>query len=191
MTDQTIRAFIAIELSEELQRELNRLIKELADAGADVKWVDAGKIHLTLKFLGSVETAQISKIGSLLDEVAARFHPFSVEAREVGAFPRVSSPRVVWVGVREQGEELQKLAKAVEETMEGLGFPKEDRPYSPHLTIGRVRTSRKLSGLAERLQGASFAGTSLETAAGIILFKSTLTPHGPLYEKLHESPFSR
>ena len=189
-----VRAFIALELSPALQEKLGAVSQNLASAGADVRWVEPGKIHLTLKFLGEVSEEQIPKIKAALDPVAARFQPFQFHAAGVGVFPHASAPRVLWVGIEEAQKAkgiLQNLAKEVEKAMEILGFHKEERPFSPHLTIGRVRTSRNLSSLAAALQKSSFQSAEEERADRIILFQSTLTPTGPVYQKLHETPFPR
>jgi len=181
-----IRAFIAVELPEALRQEVAALVADLESSGADVKWVEVNNLHLTLKFLGNIEEAQLSSLKEALRASTLHLSPFAVSLEGIGAFPRTTSPRVVWVGVSQGSEDLIRLAHAVEQACSSLGFLVEDRPFSPHLTIGRVRSREQLASLIKKLQVAQFRGRAPAPVAKLTLFQSTLSPHGPTYTPLAE-----
>ncbi|MBI3615216.1 MAG: RNA 2',3'-cyclic phosphodiesterase [Candidatus Omnitrophica bacterium] len=195
-----IRAFIAVELPEALRQEVAAFQSELKSSGADVKWVELENLHLTLKFLGNIEEAQVPVLKEALAAPARGFPSFTFHLEGIGAFPRTTSPRVVWVGVSEGKEKLVELAKTVERTCSGLGFPAEERPFSAHLTIGRVRSQERLAAaggsrtrrfsalasLIKRLQVAESLGKTPASGEKIVLFQSVLSPKGPLYTPLAE-----
>jgi 2'-5' RNA ligase len=143
-----IRSFIAIELPEALKRELTELEAILkARSLPVVRWVDPYGIHLTLKFLGDVPEEKIEEIMMAMEESAVGIAPFQLEVRDVGAFPNLNRVQVVWVGVKGELNKLAQLQQQVEANMEQLGFPREGRAFSPHLTLGRLRN---YSSLEER-----------------------------------------
>ena len=184
----TIRAFIAVELPEALRQEVASFQADLKSAGSDVKWVEAGHLHLTLKFLGNIEEAQVASLKEALAPAVRGISSFTIRLEGIGAFPRTTSPRVIWVGVTEGNEKLVELANAVEQACAGLGFPAEERPFSAHLTIGRVRSPEHLAPLVKKLQLAEFRGETPAEISKLILFQSALSPHGPTYTPLAEIP---
>lgn len=185
-----IRAFIACELTEELRNALKVLQNELKGAGADVKWVKPEGIHLTFKFLGTVSDDDIEKIAEGIRRSADGIRPFRLRLYGLGAFPSLKSPRVVWVGIREESEKPEEkwrvaiLQERLEAEMENLGFLREKRGFHPHLTLGRVRSPRGRDFLLPFLtQGANReVGSFLATE--IVLFKSSLLPSGAEYSRL-------
>lgn len=181
-----MRAFIAVEISERARTEVARLQERLRAAGADVKWVDPENLHLTLKFLGEVPEEKIPALTESLGRTAAEISPFSFSLQGVGAFPGMEHPRVIWVGIGEGNDRLAKLGIAVEKTCAGLGFPAEERPFSPHLTIGRVRSGKELSRLAKQMEKVKFRATEPEQAEWIVLLESTLGSGGPVYRTIGE-----
>ncbi len=183
-----IRAFIAVELPEALRQEVVDLQANLRSSGSDVKWVEVDNLHLTLKFLGNIEEPQFSALKEALAIPAKGFSPFTIYLEGIGAFPRTTSPRVVWIGISQGKEALIELAQAVEKSCSTLGFTPEDRPFSPHLTIGRVRSRDRLASLIKRLQVAEFRGGTPAEVTRLILFQSSLSPHGPTYTPLAEFP---
>lgn len=184
-----MRAFIAIPLTEQVHQELAHLQDKLRKSNADVKWVEPFNIHLTLKFLGEIDEEQVEKIKVSLDEIAKNRHCFDIHLAKVGAFPKISYPRIVWVGIDEGYEECKALAEATEDAMERLGFKKEDRPFSPHLTLGRVRSAKNKTQLMACLEKEKdFPSQSKVSVSKIILFQSILTPKGPAYTPLKEFP---
>jgi len=183
-----MRTFIAIELSDGVRRELARLQDELRASGADVKWAKPENIHLTLKFLGNVDEDKIGGIKTVLDEIASTLLTFEISLFKTGAFPSLNSPRVIWVGIDKGCAETEKCASFIEERLEKIGFPKEERPFSAHLTLGRTRSPKNKASLTEKLSTLSVEPASCPVK-GITLFQSTLTPKGPIYTLLHVANF--
>lgn len=181
-----MRAFIAVEISEEVRTEVARLQEKLQTAGADVKWVEPENLHLTLKFLGEIEEGRVPALTEALN-FSLRLPPFTFSLEGVGAFPKMEHPKVLWAGIHEGKDPLIGLARVVETACSGCGFPPEERPFSPHLTIGRVRSPQGLNRLIQKLQSAEFQGGKTQ-AGGITLFQSTLGPGGPIYQPLSEIP---
>ena len=185
-----IRAFVALDLPEAQREALFTLQRALRRAGAEVSWVRPESVHLTLKFLGNIEEEAVSPIGEALSPVAAGAAPFAVSPSGCGAFPTLKAPRVVWVGLRTAGDELARLQKGVEAALSALGHPPEDRPFKPHLTLGRVKGSRNLRALTEALAAnAGFSAPSFDVSE-IVLYKSMLRPEGAVYSALLRIPLS-
>ncbi len=176
-----MRAFIAAHLTDSLRREIALCQAEFKGTGADVKWVDPDNLHLTLKFLGEIAEDRVSTLLETLKLALLPLSPFAISIEGIGAFPRTTSPRVVWLGVHQGAEELIKLAEKAEQACEKLGFAKEERPFAPHLTIGRVRSRDQLAPLIKRLQVAEFRGSETVPVNQISLFESVLSSKGPLY----------
>ena len=186
-----MRTFIAIEIPEEIKKVLVHIEDHLKYAQADVKWVRPETIHLTLKFLGEVTDEKRGEIEKALDEIARSVKPFELTVKEIGTFPYIEHPRVVWVGLDKGATETIGLANRIEEALAAIGFAKEDRPFSPHITIGRVRSPINKDKLKEKILSASntihLSEVTPHRVASIILFRSTLTPQGPIHTKIHES----
>ncbi|MBN2453398.1 MAG: RNA 2',3'-cyclic phosphodiesterase [Candidatus Omnitrophica bacterium] len=190
-----MRAFIAIDISESFRGVLERVEASLKYAGADVKWADPASIHLTLKFLGEINDEKCADVKSALDAIAGSVRPFEMTLKALGAFPEMRHPRVIWVGLDRGASEATALAGLVESALSELGFAKEERPFSPHLTIGRVRSPLNRDKLIDKISSVS-AGFQPSDAgsykvSSIILFQSTLTPKGSIYSKLHEAQFTQ
>ncbi len=182
-----MRAFIAIELPQEIRETLGRLQQKLKAAGADVKWVEPKNIHLTLKFLGEIDEQNLDRINSALEEICRTRKLFVITLSSLGAFPNTISPRVIWVGISQGDSEVKEIAQAVEVHLETIGFPKENREFSSHITIGRTRSSKNRQDLAKTISELSLKPLKDQfLVTKITLFKSTLTPHGPIYEILQE-----
>lgn len=187
--DNLIRAFVAVDLPEELRIRLGELIDRLSAriGRGTVRWVRPQGIHLTLKFLGDVGAARTEEIAGAVRSVTERHRPFQVEVGGVGCFPGPGRPRVLWVGVKEPAGALAKLQGEVEAGLAALGFPREDRPFSPHLTLARVR--REASPVEAAKAGAFVAGLPSEIlgeveVGRVTLFRSELRPAGPVYTAL-------
>lgn len=186
-----MRAFIAIELPREIKDSLAKLQWQLKSSGADVKWVEPSNIHLTMKFLGEIDDKIQDKVGRALEESAKDKTAFNMRLAALGAFPKLKSPRVIWVGIDQGDNEAKAIAKELEQNLEKIGIPKEDRPFSSHITIGRTRSPQNREKLVENLTALAdkFGQENLEfKVTGITLFKSTLTPGGPIYQALKETP---
>ena len=179
-----MRTFIAIELSKEVKDDLAKLQHELNKADADVKWVKPENIHLTLKFLGEVGEDKIEDMKKVLDGISGKNKPFELSLFKLGAFPSINSPRVVWVGIDKGCGESEQIAKSIEDELEKLDFPKEERPFNAHLTLGRVRSGKNKAMLKERLSATEVRPKSCRIN-DITIFQSILTPKGPIYSPLH------
>lgn len=186
----TVRSFICIELPDEVKSEIAQFQARFKGEPASVSWTKPENVHLTLKFLGDVEEERLAEVHRILVEVAACFSPFELAASGCGVFPSERNPRVLWIGVREDEGHLQRLARAVEDAMAGLGFAREDRPFQAHLTIGRVRTAAGARELARKLIAQSFSSRPFR-ADRITLMRSDLRPSGAIYTPLHIIPLSR
>jgi RNA 2',3'-cyclic 3'-phosphodiesterase len=192
-----IRAFIAIELPVEVQQGLDQVIYQLRQRlqtvpASAVRWVSTGNIHLTLKFLGDVSLAHLDMLkDNLLTEV--KTHPsFEFSVGGAGAFPNARQPRVVWVSVQAPPE-LLTLQSAIECKMGKLGYSREERPFSPHLTLGRVSrnaTNQEAHQIGQALQAIKVGFLGLVNAQGVSLFKSDLQPTGSVYTCLLSAPLS-
>lgn len=185
-----MRVFIAIELSERTQGFLNRLQEQLKNSQAEVTWVKPQNIHLTLQFLGEIDDKKVSQVIGLLDNVVADKNAFYIRLSGIGAFPKISFPRIIWVGIDKGDIETKQIAKDLEEDAAKIGIFKENKPFSSHITIGRVRSALNRNALVKNLDNLvnNFLKDAPESPVNkITLFKSTLTPKGPIYEVIKEA----
>jgi 2'-5' RNA ligase len=186
---EEIRSFIAIELPPEIKLTLTRLQNRLkSDSRAPVKWVDPDSIHLTLKFLGNISTALTDKISAMLEEACRGMHPFSLEIGGLGVFPNERRVRVVWVGLTGETEKLGQLQKRIDDSLAPLGFQVENRPFTPHLTLARVReqaTPDERQSLGRLVSGAAMEGSSSLNVNAVHLMRSQLTREGPIYTRIN------
>ena len=180
-----MRTFVAVPVNDQARDAVTSAEDDLRRAGADVKWVEARNIHITLKFLGNVETGQLDQLQAALRSALAGVKPLEITLSGTGTFPSGKKHvRVVWVGITEGKQDLVKVAAAVEEGCAGLGFAREERPFEPHLTIGRVRReSGQLAELAARVSGYQFNPLKVEIDR-VNLMRSELSPKGPTYTVL-------
>jgi 2'-5' RNA ligase len=184
-----MRTFIAIELPREIKDALGKLQARLKASGADVKWVKPENIHLTLKFLGETDEEKTAEIKNILADTAQNFKTFLIRPYSLGAFPKIQSPRVIWIGIDKGDSETKSIAGRLEERLAAIGIPKEERPFSSHITIGRVRSflnRDKLIRELKNLGGKIEANPQEFPVTRLALFESTLTPQGPIYKPLQE-----
>jgi 2'-5' RNA ligase len=181
-----IRSFLAIEIPRAIQKKIEEVQKDLRSSYADVRWVNPEKIHLTLKFFGSIEESRIEPIVHLIEGPVQNKSSFFLKVQGVGAFPNLKNPRVIWMGLVDGKEVLTHFQKQLEEELKKIGFEPEERVFHPHLTLGRTKSSKgreELIGRIERHQEEEFGIFQVEK---IILFKSDLRPTGPIYTSLRE-----
>ncbi len=174
-----MRCFVAIDMPQELRDRLVRLQDELRRAEADVRWVRPETLHLTLRFLGEIDASAASRLGKDLAAEAAGRPPLPISIEGAGLFPTV-----VWVGCR---GELAPLAAAVDAVARAAGLPADGKPFVPHVTIGRVKTTRNVERLRAALPGGPLGAF---VARELLLVRSTLTPAGPIYEGAGTFPFT-
>lgn len=191
MNDNFIRAFVAIELPNEVKAQLAEEQKDLGAGLTGIKWVAPDGIHLTLKFLGNVADARLADIKSGLAQAVVGIEPFALRVEGRGAFPNSRRPEVVWLSVGGQTARLTELFRNVENAMTELGWAPEPRAFSPHLTLGRVRReagNEAVKRLTERLTRADDRVSAGFTVGSISLMRSRLTPTGAVYSRLAEFP---
>jgi len=185
---EPVRCFIAIELPDEVGAGLKDIQAQLKSGGqASVKWVDPYSIHLTLKFLGSVDAAKIAPITAAMEEAVQEIAPFSLKVEDLGAFPNLRRVQVVWVGVGGEVDKLAHLQQRLESNLAQLGFAPEKRRFTPHLTLARVRDRASLDereGLGELITGTKFEATRSFPVEAISLMKSQLTREGAIYSRI-------
>ncbi len=183
-----MRLFIALPLPEPIKDTLDRITNELKARGGKVRWVAAKNLHLTVRFLGETEVAKIPKLKKLIDETAAKFPAAETSIDRLGGFPNLNRPRVIWAGLAENEavESLVKMARQIELAVRQLRFEADKKGFKPHLTLGRVKDPRDLGPLPDYLKSYRFEPMPL-TLDQLVLFQSTLTPQGPIYERLHEA----
>lgn len=184
--EETIRAFVAVELSEQVKNTLARLVDHLNAAGIrGVRPVRPDGIHLTLKFLGNIQKVQVESIVSALACVLEEELPFSVQLGSVGVFPNRSRPRVLWVGVDGKLEALRTLQGRVDCALASVGFAREKREFNPHLTIARIRDGTSNSDRQQAANALFSAGfdTGLPIDVEYVsLMSSTLLPQGAIHD---------
>jgi len=185
---EQIRSFIAIELPSHVKAELASLEKKLKEGRHHfVKWVDPEGIHLTLKFLGNIASTAVPQIVEVITGAAKPFFPLHLQLGDLGAFPNMKRPQVVWVGVEGEVENLCALQKGVDSALSQLGFVPESRSFSPHLTLGRLRDRITLGERQDFAHWISSVGVEMDLffeISDIKLMKSQLTPRGAVYTQL-------
>lgn len=192
-----LRLFVAIDLGPAARDALIAAQANLRRLDLPVRWVDPAGAHLTLKFLGDTERALVPAITDALHDAAAEHQPFTLHTAAPGFFPNPRRPRVLWLGLAGALDRLLRLHAAIDTGLAPLGFTREPRPYSPHLTLGRVRDDRAgaIADFTSQL-AAAFAdiaarpGAPLPVAA-IQLIRSELRPGGPRYTTLSTAPLGQ
>jgi 2'-5' RNA ligase len=188
--EEVLRVFVAVDFPDgEAKRKVMEVQEALCETGADLKPVEPGNLHITLRFLGEVERGLVERIKMELSEI--RFQPFNVLFEGVGVFPDLRRINVVWIGIVEGNTELVDLYGKINRALGRCGLPPERRGFSPHLTVARVRSGRNIERLSRRvveLGGLRIGGFEVDSFR---LKKSTLTPSGPIYSTLLEVPAAR
>jgi len=183
-----IRSFLAVELPKEIIGKLGGVQDDLKPSGPYVKWVRPESIHLTLKFFGNIEEKIIDNISLVVKGVTSNTNVFNLEVIDIGVFPNMSRPKVIWVGVKFSDGTLDILQKEVGAGLEKIGFEHEGREFNPHLTLGRVKSlkeKRRLVEQIERFEGCELGSFKVEYLS---LLKSDLRPTGAVYTKLRTFP---
>lgn len=180
----SFRAFVAVDV--DCGPELRAAIERLRTSGRSLKPVHPDNVHITLKFLGDTDEGVVPELEKMMRSAAKDINPFQVRLVGTGVFPNVRSPRVVWVGL-DGAEPMGRMASVLEEGCEPLGFRKEKRGFSPHLTLARVREGEQvdLSSFLQETQGKLFGSFQVNA---IKLKKSVLTPSGPIYSDVLDVP---
>jgi 2'-5' RNA ligase len=189
----TIRAFIAVELPDDVKETVAMIIKRLRPAQYRyVKWVAPSGTHLTIKFLGNTSTDQLPQITDIMKTAARKVPPIELRLGGLGMFPNEQRPRVIWVALEGNTEPLATMQREIEKALEPLGFAPENRAFTPHLTLGRVRDNassddrKEIGGIVKAKKIDYDARFTLKELS---LMKSTLTPTGAIYDRLDSAYF--
>jgi 2'-5' RNA ligase len=181
----TTRAFVAVELPESDRERIDAVARKLSRHRARVSWVRASNLHLTLAFLGDVDESKIGGVGDAVARAASDCEPFELAIAGAGGFPSLTRPRVLWVGMTGGLDALALLHERVWDALERLGFARDAKRFSPHVTIGRVRDARdpSIAPVARELEAADLAGEPF-TVREVTLMRSELDPRGARYSPL-------
>jgi 2'-5' RNA ligase len=181
-----IRAFIAVNLASPVIEEIAKVHATLQGAKGDIRWTRREGLHLTLKFLGDIERPQVGPILAAMQEMMHERLPLHILAQGLGAFPNLRRPRVLWVGL--SGEGLQEISEALETALMPLDFPPEEREFTPHLTLGRVRSLRDWEHVLAVMKEYQHARFGESTVDQVTLYQSELRPEGAVYSPLGSVP---
>lgn len=184
-----MRLFVAAPLPDDLRRSLARIQATLETAPLPVRWVRPEGIHLTFKFLGEVEPSRLGEIEGVLHGAGGGIPPFRLRAAGAGAFPARGQPRVIWIGVEGEIETARRLHEALERALGSVGFPGENRPFHPHLTLGRVRGEAR-GDWRPALERAAGEGAGEFAVGEYALFESRLDARGATYTALARFPLT-
>lgn len=177
-----IRAFLAIDLDDDLKPKINKIIREFKQIDANIKYVDLENLHFTLKFFGDIDTEGIDLISSKIENVIKDFDSFDIKIKGCGAFPNKNRIKVIWVGLDED-EILKDLHDKLDKEFNSIGFDL-DKKFSSHLTIGRMKSAKGKDKVKKTLETFNTIDIGTMEVNTITLKKSTLTPSGPIYEDL-------
>ncbi|MDO5581780.1 MAG: RNA 2',3'-cyclic phosphodiesterase [Planctomycetia bacterium] len=200
----TTRTFIALDISSDVRSRIRKAVKPLREIYPEIKWVNDEQFHITLKFLGDVPTLEIHEIIAAAERAAAQCEIFDLIMEKFGVFPDRKNPKTLWVGIGDGIEELRSLVGLIENELAPLGFPRDPREFTPHLTVGRVRQTKFRENERRRKPDQGIPRTvdldipeltSQEdlffgccSVDEIIVYGSELQREGPLYEVLGSVP---
>lgn len=188
-TQPFVRAFVAVEIPDDVRRQLARVQAEIKASRAHVGWVQPANLHVSLAFLGDITWAQVEALRAALDEAAALLAPFSCEVADLGTFGGPRSPRVIWAGIRGAGP-IGELQRSVAQAVRAVGIELETRDFSAHVTLGRVRSSRGREALVQAIESVGEIVFGRVDVGSIVLMRSVLKPAGPEYTPLQRSPLA-
>lgn len=185
-----LRCFISIDIPDQIRREIDVLVGNLKKYDADIKWIPPENLHVTLKFLGSTPENLLPGINDALSAMVSSYEPFCIKIVDTGVFPNQKNPRVCWVGIEDSGR-LKALQADVDSAAKLFGFKPEDREFTPHLTIGRVRSRQGMISILnelDRRKGCAFGSFMVDC---LRIMKSDLKPKGAEYTCLYEVSFGK
>ncbi len=181
---EMIRSFLALEISEDARDWIMERSGEIKRQGAgSIRWVKRDALHLTLHFFGDLPKRTIEQMTEILTPLAEAFSPFLLKVKEIGAFPNLRNPRVLWAGIEDmtEGKSLRSFHAKLREALERAGFPVDKRPFTPHITIGRIKKFSRFDW--QRFK--KLPDCPPFTVSELTFFKSDLTPKGAIYQPLN------
>ncbi|MBU1912010.1 MAG: RNA 2',3'-cyclic phosphodiesterase [Candidatus Omnitrophica bacterium] len=176
-----MRAFIAVEIDSQTKQKISDLVSCLKKTGPDAKWITEDQMHLTLKFLGNIGEDKVQKISEALSAISDSFKSLKIGFSNIGAFPNLNHPRVIWLGIDEGRGSLEILNGKIEASLEKSGFARENREFNPHLTLARIRSSKNISNLIKLIGEKNLTPVGEILIDKLSLFQSTLSPKGAVY----------
>lgn len=183
-----VRSFIAFKLPASVIQSLAAVQNHMRSFGFPIRWVKPDNIHLTIKFLGNIETAQIDIIDHALSEAVKGCAPISLVIKGAGVFPGVKRPRVFWMGIFGDTQILDQLRHTVDKYCEQIGFSRDQKPFKGHLTLGRFKGTVDSSRLVEAIESCRVIHLPAFDLDVVTLFKSDLKSTGPIYSTLTKYP---
>lgn len=182
-----IRLFIAIQISEDVRDKLSKFVDALKKFNDKITWTAPENIHLTMKFFGDVPIKDVETVKGIMSDAVKKYSPFEISVKGAGVFPNEKNPRVIWAGVEKGKDVVGKIYTDLGEGLAAAGFSKEERKFTPHLTVGRVKYIKDLNGFSQLISEHKedlFGNVNVED---IELVKSKLTPKGSIYETIHKA----
>jgi RNA 2',3'-cyclic 3'-phosphodiesterase len=187
-----MRLFIAVDLPDAVKKKLGAYSRQLYDAlrdpGSEVRWVDQAQFHITLKFLGDCDESRIPALQKSLQAMCLSEKPFNLQVTGSEPFPATGAPRVLWVRLGEGQNILGRIAEKTEEACKALGFPFEAHPYTPHVTLGRIKRPGEPGAIQAALDAVSFPALEAWSVHSVDLIRSHLSARGSAYETVHPLP---
>lgn len=184
LNNQYYRLFIAVDFNKELKNKIYEIYKELSPISTFIKLVNPENIHITLKFFANFPLDSLPMLYELIENQTNKINTFILKISELGIFPDLKHPRIFWLGIKEGARELQLIQSALEESLNNKALGnKEQKPFSPHITIARVKEFKGISKYLEKInfKNQVFQNIGTEKVESIKLFRSVLTPSGPEY----------
>ncbi len=180
----SIRAFLAIELEDELKHKINEIEEDFKKIDAKINYVDEKNLHITLKFFGEIDLEGIDVISEKIEKVLSNYKPIDINLKSCGAFPNKDYIKVLWIGTQ-NNERLNELHDDLDKEFESIGFEK-DKNFATHITFGRMKSEKNKDAVREKIEKYETQSIGLMNVKKITFMKSTLTPNGPVYDKIKE-----
>lgn len=177
---QTLRLFVAVELSPGVRRKLADAQRRLAPECPDVRWTREDALHLTMRFIGDAPVGQVEALAKALTAQAREVEPVDLRVEGLGCFPAAGRVRVVWAGAEEETGDLARLAQNVDRALAELGYPSDGKPFRPHITLGRLKEDSSGGAVRRAVESAAFRG-GVEGVDELVLMASDLSSRGPKY----------
>jgi 2'-5' RNA ligase len=180
-----IRSFLAFELPLEIKKIVTRVFEDSRRSSLDVRWVRPEGIHLTVVFMGNIKTEDLEAMGNEIGRVCSDFSPFHIALKGIGCFPNSRNPRVVWLGLVGDVEQMSRFRDRLQKQLSPFGIQEERRPFKPHLTLGRFKKAlRDEASLRKLMEKYKDLTSPVCTLDDFMLFKSDLNPGGAVYTKM-------
>ena len=188
----TIRSFIAVDLTPQHKRSLGKVIKGLAEKWPEYRWCDPDQLHLTLNFLGPVPDDKIPDVCNIMRETVSKHAPFGIDLEGIGAFPKISRPRVIWAGIGEGKSPLSRIYYDLRHNLDDLRLERDGKAFRPHITLGRIRKQERWpDSMIEYLESQSEVDLGSADVSEVVLFSSFEEAAGPVYTAMDRARLKR